>query len=81
MPFINCNVDLIFAGRYKIAYLFWLESLRLCSAEHPCIQKGPQHLEARKVFGNASEFTTEKELQNIFKTRPLRFYTSNRKLF
>ena len=58
-----------FVGKYKIAYLFWLESLRLRSAhQQPYITKVPQHLSeaTRKVFGNASEFTTEEELENTF---------------
>ena len=58
-----------FVGKYKIAYVFWLESLRLRSAhQQPYITKVPQHLSeaTRKVFGNASEFTTEEELENTF---------------
>ena len=64
------NRDLIFLGHHKIAYFFWLESLRLRSAEHPYIPKVQQHLSeaTRKVFGNASEFKTEEELENIFTT-------------
>ena len=62
-------VNLIFVGRYKIAYPFWLESLRVRSAAmQPYIPKVSQHLSeaTRKVFGNASEFTTEEELKTIF---------------
>ena len=82
--------NLILAGRYKIAYIFWLESLRLRSADQPYIRKAPQHLSAasRKVFGNVSEFTTEEELEKIFTAlqnntvtkNPTRFYVETQAL-
>ena len=82
--------NLILAGRYKIAYIFWLESLRLRSADQPYIQKAPQHLSeaTRKVFGNVSEFTTEEELEKIFTAlqnntvtkNPTRFYVETQAL-
>ena len=78
------------SSQNRITYLFWLESLRLRSAEHPYIPKVPQHLSeaTRKVFGNASEFKTEEELKTIFtalqndteRIKPARFYLETQAL-